>query len=606
MKLSPNYIIEHNNSIYFVSGAHVCKSSLDFSAAQIILKSPSIIIGLDIISSSEFINVAFTTISKVLYVYHFDVKDAEIGKPNLIYQRKLDRKAVSVQFIPFDQPFTAGLRKQYESRGIPTTSSVIVGDRFGTLYVFDEIDKREGDKARCLLGHIGTVSYANLTPNGIYTADKQGAIRLHSFPDTFNIISFFQGHDYGIAEMVTTDKYIFSLDSSGCLNVFDLSDIERQSDTFSPLPIASIVIDDMPSKIVQCSDSSIVLVGHGKGQLLYLAQASLAKDEEKKDSNPLQLTSIPFVLDSLVECNAIVRSKVHVEDSKTYIHILSIGYSEDLKVSSFELVVEIAGSESIKIVRKLLIPLPDSVLAEGVREDLDVVQLAFGRVDFSHVGLVRNSFTKNISEDVYTAGIHFIGPTCKFIEIPITSQSMDFEGKNTIRIRSSDGVWIDLDLTIQYTIDSVYADDLRDKLAQSYILVEEVNMIGIDMPADFEASKAEEQTIDQEKTNEEERSNLILQENQTLVSNAEIYKTQAIIDAQTEGLIDIMDTNVGVYRSAIVSYKYVERYKKILAMLSDPDKDKLALEYLRLEAIRETSNSNTAFVNQNPDINFVK
>ena len=80
-------------------------------------------------------------------------------------------------------------------------------------------------------------------------------------------------------------------------------------------------------------------------------------------------------------------------------------------------------------------------------------------------GLVYNGIGKTVDYNVYSSGIHTLGPMRSFIEYPTTLQTMSFRRGGTgeaISARSKDGLIVTFNAEFQYQLQ-------RDKLFSQYM-----------------------------------------------------------------------------------------------------------------------------------------
>ena len=75
------------------------------------------------------------------------------------------------------------------------------------------------------------------------------------------------------------------------------------------------------------------------------------------------------------------------------------------------------------------------------------VILSFSSLPVNTYGLDYSSITKQINENAYTSGYHYLGFMHKFIEYPTTMQTLDFSYSTTanrgpIEARSKDGLMV--------------------------------------------------------------------------------------------------------------------------------------------------------------------
>ena len=75
------------------------------------------------------------------------------------------------------------------------------------------------------------------------------------------------------------------------------------------------------------------------------------------------------------------------------------------------------------------------------------VILSFSSLPINTYGLDYSPITKQINENIFTSGYHYLGFMHKFIEYPTTMQTLEFSDTNTanrgaIEARSKDGLMV--------------------------------------------------------------------------------------------------------------------------------------------------------------------
>ena len=85
------------------------------------------------------------------------------------------------------------------------------------------------------------------------------------------------------------------------------------------------------------------------------------------------------------------------------------------------------------------------------------VILSFSSLPINTYGLDYSPITKQINENVYSSGYHYLGFMHKFIEYPTTMQTLDFSDSSTanrgpIEARSKDGLMVNFRAQFQYQL----------------------------------------------------------------------------------------------------------------------------------------------------------
>jgi WD40 repeat protein len=75
-----------------------------------------------------------------------------------------------------------------------TDRNVVVGDRFGVVYMIDNVTSNDAAVVTEILGHIETITTLSMLPSMIISADIDSKIRCSNWPRTYDIESFCFGH----------------------------------------------------------------------------------------------------------------------------------------------------------------------------------------------------------------------------------------------------------------------------------------------------------------------------------------------------------------------------------------------------------------------------
>ena len=101
------------------------------------------------------------------------------------------------------------------------------------------------------------------------------------------------------------------------------------------------------------------------------------------------------------------------------------------------------------------------------------VILSFSSLPVNTYGLDYSSITKQINENAYTSGYHYLGFMHSFIEYPTTMQTLDFSDSPTanrgpIEARSKDGLMVNFRAQFQYQFNQADLIHIYKRYGEDY------------------------------------------------------------------------------------------------------------------------------------------
>lgn len=248
---------------------------------------------------------AFCTLAKILCVV-----DIRKSSPILLSIHQLSRGASKVKFTP--------LSKQ-----------VVVADKSGDVFLFNP-EKRNGD---LILGHLSMLLDFLVTPDEqfIITCDRDEKIRVSSFPNAYNIVSYCLGHTEFVSSITLLPhdiSYLISTSGDGTVRLWDyktgsellVSNIishlkisEEEEDLSAITDGAALRINDKSSLICVCvAQLNICLVikftTDSNGQSVY----SVIQEISFQETSPFKISVHSNIVWFLMNCNDIVSVKAMI------------------------------------------------------------------------------------------------------------------------------------------------------------------------------------------------------------------------------------------------------------------------------------------------------
>ncbi|GKT25418.1 hypothetical protein ADUPG1_013032 [Aduncisulcus paluster] len=270
-------------------------------------------------------------------------------------------------------------------------------------------------------------------------------------------------------------------------------------------------------------------------------------------------------------------------------------------------------------------------------------------VPFGYVGVCYNVFTLDIDEKTYTNGPAYIGFYQALYKFPMTQQTLDISGSKNIAGRTKDGLELEMDCTVQYSLQSENVnklfpialmdyesllllrvrDIIRDVAAQYdaskffddissiggkmkeelaaglsdslYINIDAFNIIQQDLPDAFEEAKDEGQQLAQQLDNYTQKIALAQAEQATSTGSATAQASVIANDANTSTIYVLQDSINKANYNRVVNKQYAASIADYSAELGGVDNTLSYLEYLALSDNEDSqivigSDSVTAFV----------